>query len=99
MGYACQYKVIKERLSFVPDTSFPCSYFFFFLPLFRVLPEVSAVLPRFMESRERCFLPLLVCTGPGPAGLVLGRRVAVVVGGGGTPLLSGKPALGETAPL
>lgn len=58
-----------------------------FFPLFRVLSEVSAVPLRFMESRERCFLPVLVCAGPGPAGL------------GGTPLLSGKPALGETAPL
>lgn len=65
---AGHYKVIKGRLSFVPDTSFPLDLCFFF-SLFRVLPEVSAVPPRFMESRERCFLPVLVCAGPGPAGL------------------------------
>lgn len=84
-----QYKIIKEGLSFVPDIILPlrlvgCCCFFC---LFRVLHKVSAVPPHFMESRERCFLPVLLCTGPGPAGL------------GGTPLLSGKPALGDTAPL
>lgn len=69
--YAWQYKVIKRRLSFVPDNLFSsliCSCWFFF-SLFHVLPEVFAVPLRFMESRERCFLPVLVCTGPGPAGL------------------------------
>lgn len=36
-----------------------------------------------MESRERCFLPMLLYIGTGPAGLE-------GCGGGGTPLLSGK---------
>lgn len=53
--------------------------------LFRVFPEVSPVPLHFMESRERCFLPVLVYAGPGPTGLR------------GTPLLSGKQAL--TRPL
>lgn len=57
----------KRKVTFTPRYLFPLRFSFF-----RVLPKASAVPLRFMESRERCFLPVLLCAGPGAAGLGVG---------------------------
>lgn len=59
-----RYKIIKERLSFVPDISLSPSISAF-CSVFSVFSTKSPAVPlHFMESRERCFLPVLLYTGP-----------------------------------